>query len=610
MYKLILFLLLTFTSLFSQVHDVSISYYLEHDVNLSSHEVLIQNDTLFKDNPLSTHTRFGANATVWLQVVLRNDSDSVTHKVVKFLDIRLDRMDIYDEKGQFINNLGDCVPFEHRTYKDVQIAIRLEAQAKETTVRYIRFHNTNRSDLSYLVMDRPTYEEGLLSRKVMHAFFFGGMVVMLFYNIVLYLFVRQRAFLIYILYHSALLGVMLYYNGIVSQYYHPDSFDVNGGNVPWVLTYITVILAIAFLRSFLNTHKETPKLDKTLRYFIYAIVLFIPFQYFKILPIQTIIVVMMPLSLFLLYVSAYYSFVRRNMLAFFYLLGWITMLVAIIITSLLSLGLVVRNDFTADIFQIGTLVEVTLLSMGLAYRYKLNQDQLLQQNRVIHEQAKLASMGEMIAHISHQWRQPLATINSVTMRMDAEHRQKVLERDVLDRDLEEIEEMTAYMSKTIQDFNSYFMADKTKNLCKLAQVVEKSHVLIESTLKRHSISFSIESLDQDEVRIYDGELIQVLLVIFNNAIDALVMCEETSKAIVVKIKQEGNRHCIYIEDNAGGIDPAHLTKVFEPYFTTKFEAQGTGVGLYMSKMIIEESMKGRLTVRNTEVGACFMIELS
>ena len=608
MYKLIFFLLFSFIPLCAVQEQLSVAYHLDEE-NLTIKSVVADADRYFSD-PLSSHAKFDADVTLWLQLTLVNETPHPLERVVKFLDIRLDSMEVYDSEGRLIESAGDRLPFVNRRYKDAQIAIMLQAEAKSTVIRYVRFHNADRSDLSYMVMSRADYEEGLSFKKSMHAFFFGGMVVMLFYNIVLYLFVRQKAFLIYILYHSVLLVVMLYYNGLVSQYYRPQEYDVNGGNVPWFLTYTTVILAIAFLRSFLDIEKETPKIDRVLRYFIYSIIVFVPFQYFGLFPNQTIIVIMMPLSLFLLYVSAYYTFVRRNMLAFFYLLGWVTMLVAIVITSLLSLGLVVRNDFTADIFQIGTLVEVTLLSMGLAYRYKLNQDQLIRQNRVIHEQAKLASMGEMITHISHQWRQPLATINSVSMRIDAEHRQGLLTRDLLDRDLEEIEGLTAYMSKTIQDFNSYFTADKIKNSCDLSAIVERAHALVESTLEHHQIDFSIEAADQEEVWVYDGELTQVLLVLFNNAIDALLMREGQKRVITVKIVKENVHHIISVEDNAGGIAPEHLAKVFEPYFTTKFEAQGTGIGLYMSKMIIEESMKGHLSVSNTEQGACFVIMLT
>jgi len=609
MYRLMLFLLLGILPLFAQDNIVSVNYYEDQDQLLSVAKVHTSPELFFDKNRLIEHPTFDANVTLWLQIVLTNNSDEPVQKVIKFLDIRLDRMDLYDDNGNIITSMGDRVPFGGRVYKDVQIAIDLEAAPHTTTIRYIRFHNEDRSDLSYILEEKSVYQEALEYKKSVHAFFFGGMVVMLFYNIILYIFIRQKVFLTYIIYHTVLLVVMFYYNGLVSQYYRSDAYDVNGGNVPWILGYMAVILAITFLRDFLDVKKTTPRIDKTLQYFIYLILVMIPSQYIGFLPKQAFVVVMMPLSLYLLAISAYYSFFLRNMLAFFYFLGWITMLVAIVITGLLSLGLVERNDLTSDIFQLGTLIEVTLLSMGLAYRYKLTQEHLARQNSVIQEQAKLASMGEMIRHISHQWRQPLAAINSVTMRMDAEHRQQLLNQEVLEHDLGEIEDLTAYMSKTIQDFNSYFKADKVKKRVHLEAVVNNAYALVESTLERYRIDFNIVNDENEEILVYEGELIQVLLVIFNNAIDALVASEVEKRSLVVRIKQEGSVHLMYIEDSAGGIAKEHLNKVFEPYFTTKFEAQGTGIGLYMSKMIIEESMKGRLSVRNTEMGACFIIEL-
>ena len=318
---------------------------------------------------------------------------------------------------------------------------------------------------------------------------------------------------------------------------------------------------------------------------------------------------MMFLSLFLLYVSGYHSFVLKRKIALFYLLGWIVMLVAIIITGLLSFGYVQRNDFTIYIFQLGIIIEITLLSMGLAYRYKINQEALAESNRLIQEQAKLASMGELLRHISHQWRQPLSEINAVAMKIETEYRRETLDAKKLDENIEAIETITEHMSKTIQDFNSYFRSDKKSITVMPEQVIQKSLNLVKSSLKEHGIETSVVIEPTHSVKVVEGELVQVVLVLLNNARDAIVSKKCEAKWIKVWVREVDAKVLISVEDSGGGIAKENLSKVFEPYFTTKFEAQGTGIGLYMSKMIVEESLGGNLSVSNSRDGAKFIISL-
>ncbi len=587
---------------------VAITYFDDQNRTYDIESVLAQEDQLFTKQLQSDNAKFPPNATVWLKVTLVNAGDTRVEKVVEFLDIRLDRMDIYSQEGELLNALGDIVPFDNRVYDDAKIAINVGADAHQQNSILIRCSNADKSDLTYRVNDKEAYINNLVFEKIMHAFFFGALLIMLVYNFVLYLFIRENAFLIYIVYHIVVLVVMLYYNGLVSQYYYPDSFDINGGNVPVELGYLSVIFAIAFLRNFLNTREHTPKIDRWLHFFIYLNVTLLVLAFFKMVHNSLASVNMMSLSLFVLYVSGYHAFVLKRKLALFYLFGWLVMLLGIILTGLLSLGIIERNDFTSYIFQIGIVIEIALLSMGLAYRYKINQDQLAEKTRVLHEQSKLASMGEMLRHIAHQWRQPLSEINSVAMKIETEHRRKTLDDDSLDKNIEQIENLTEHMSKTIQDFNGYFKSNKEKVDRGLEEVVDKALDLVWSGLKKSDIRVdkSIESVEK--VNIVEGELIQVLLVLLNNARDALDNSDVQEKWIKIRIaKEENGRHIIEVEDSAGGIETENLTKVFEPYFTTKFESQGVGIGLYMSKMIVEESLGGTLHVSNSTKGAKFTL---
>ncbi len=433
---------------------------------------------------------------------------------------------------------------------------------------------------------------------------------------VVWLLIRERAVLDYVLYHMSLLFVLLHYNGGMGEYIFPQRYNLDAGTVALYYAAICTLLAIQFARSFLNTKELVPKIDKILLTFMslnlfitIVAVFFTDFEKTTHLNHYLFNISMPTESLFLLFVGAYMMLKLKNKIAMFYLSGWLMMMLGNVVTGLVTLDIVPRTDYTGFVLQFGILIEVILFAMGLAYRYKINQDQLIEKTQVLHEQSKLAAMGEMMRHIAHQWRQPLSEINSVAMKIETEHRRNTLDDTALDRNLEQIENITEHMSKTIQDFNSYFKSDKAKTKTTLEAVVDKALGLVMGGLSKNDIRIDKEVEADETVEIVEGELVQVLLVLLNNARDALKESDVSEKWIKIRIAKENEKYLIEVEDSAGGIEERNLEKVFEPYFTTKFESQGVGIGLYMSKMIVEESLGGRLTVENAKKGALFKIIL-
>jgi C4-dicarboxylate-specific signal transduction histidine kinase len=181
--------------------------------------------------------------------------------------------------------------------------------------------------------------------------------------------------------------------------------------------------------------------------------------------------------------------------------------------------------------------------------------------------------------------------------------------DSVEEKLLEIESLTAYMSKTIDDFKNFFNPNKQKSTFKIQQAIDKAYSIVKGTMKSHDIEMDIQVNLQIEYTSYLEELQQVILTILNNAIDALVSSEVSSPKISVLVYQENMQIIIEIKDNALGIDKNIIDKIFEPYFTTKYKSQGTGLGLYMAKMIIENAFDGILTVENILNGACFKLIL-
>jgi len=253
---------------------------------------------------------------------------------------------------------------------------------------------------------------------------------------------------------------------------------------------------------------------------------------------------------------------------------------------------------------------IYFFALVLVYHVRvINQERQEQENLLI-RQNKLASMGEMISLIAHQWRQPLSVINGIVLNIDIDDRKNILERERLDEHLNKIEETTNYLSKTINDFTDFFSKTKTKDTFLIADIINQVEQL--SGMGNHK-EIEIVYKTEKEIRIvgYRSELIQSILIILNNAIYAsLKNLSHTSKGkITIETEVLEDNLLISIEDNGGGINIKNIKKIFDPYFTTKDKTHGTGLGLYILKLIVEDSMNGRVSVANAKNGAKFTIKI-
>lgn len=227
----------------------------------------------------------------------------------------------------------------------------------------------------------------------------------------------------------------------------------------------------------------------------------------------------------------------------------------------------------------------------------LEVDQSRQKDKVMFQQAKLASMGEMLNNIAHQWRQPLNSINSYVAVLDSLFMKKGIADQEVEKYLLEIENQTKYMSQTIDNFKNYINPLKEKEKFKISEALNDVLSIVKYNFEQLEIKIDVNVLCDYEIEGYKGEYIQTIISILNNSKEAF----EHKKIKNPKIKIFVD-NILIIDDNAGGIDDTIIDRVFEPYFTTKYKHQGTGTGLYMAKMIIERSMNGALSIENIKNG--------
>ena len=239
------------------------------------------------------------------------------------------------------------------------------------------------------------------------------------------------------------------------------------------------------------------------------------------------------------------------------------------------------------------------------------QKQLREKELRLHETEKMMSMGEMIGNIAHQWRQPLSVISTVASGTKMNYALGVLEDADIAENMDNIIKKTNYLSETIDVFRNYIKEEKELKEVILQERIDISLNIVGTTLKNKHINL-INEINYNKpikINLILGELSQVLMNILNNAKDILLERNIKYPWIKIGLKQVNDKAVITIEDNGGGIPEDILPKIFDPYFTTKHQSQGTGLGLHMSYKIITESLKGELYAKNGKDGAKFFIEL-
>jgi len=239
----------------------------------------------------------------------------------------------------------------------------------------------------------------------------------------------------------------------------------------------------------------------------------------------------------------------------------------------------------------------------------------MKQNAIQHQhmvhQSRLAQMGEMISMIAHQWRQPLSAISATSSTIQLRADMEQLDKNTILKLSSKINTYVEHLSTTIDDFRNFFKQNKTKKITTIEEIINSTLDIIQVSLENKNISLIKNIKDSTECNTYVNEVKQVLLNIIKNAEDVLLEVKPNNPTITIEVPQvtRYSSITIIIKDNAGGVPEDIIDKIFDPYFSTKLSKNGTGLGLYMSKTIIEENCKGRLSVYNDKDGAVFTIEL-
>ena len=249
--------------------------------------------------------------------------------------------------------------------------------------------------------------------------------------------------------------------------------------------------------------------------------------------------------------------------------------------------------------------ELENLNFSLEDRIRKAVDELRQKDQVLIHQSRMAAMGEMIGNIAHQWRQPLNALGLVVANIKDAHDYKELDATYLNQAIADSNRLIQKMSSTISDFANFFRPDKKIAAFSGLKQIRDAIALVEASFKSNNVTIQCDTTEDVMLLGFPNEFSQVLLNLLVNAKDAIKASKTPNGCVVVNLTSRNGRGCITVRDNGGGIPEDIIGRIFDPYFSTK--QQGSGIGLYMSKMIIEDNMNGAITARNIENGAEFII---
>ena len=485
------------------------------------------------------------------------------------------------------------VPF---TIKENKKIIKLHKDIKKDLILHFDFKG-NIPNFNINIHNEFEYKYVLSDEKLFFGLVYGIMLCAFLYNFVFFLYNKEKSFLYYSLLQLSTLMLLLVVARPTSAF---DYFESVEAVLIFLITTIYVV-SILFNMEFLDTKRNSPLIHNILKFLIVLNFLDLALMFiiersflYDYVPSYVIILALL--------ISAFVVLIKGYKPALFYIAGWVTLFVFIFISE---------NSFSeyneVYLLHIGIALEALIFSLALAYKMRQARIEKEKNQQIAISQSKLASMGEMLANIAHQWRQPLTHISYVLMNLKTAHEKQKLTDEYFKRKSEEAKAQLTFMSNTIEDFSNFFKVSKQKESFSLKEVVEETLNLLTASLKLNNIEVKIDSKEDIFINSYKGELVQVLFNILNNSKDEFIKKQIKEPKIEIVLRKDRKNVFIEIIDNAEGIKFKDINKVFEPYLTTK--EKGLGIGLYISKTIIENSMKGQLLVENIKEGAKFIIKL-
>ncbi len=594
----------------TEIEKFNVGFIYDNNNSMSINEVKASNFTT-----TSNQHSFGNKPTiVWVKIEIRNitaiEKKIFLHNnfaylskeitIYEYIQDRLDDKNIYNILDNENNKLtGDVLVYP----------INLQAQCSKTL--YIKIIPVVTQVYNLNIYDNESHIKALRNKNFLSNIIITTLFSLAFYNIFLFFFNRKKEFIFYFLYLiNATIGLSYMYGSIF------ETLEVYGDSIYWI--NITAILVSGLLALFIKSIFSFKQKNKLLNNLLNSIIYIVALDLFIALFID------LQLSIDLVSLVFLYSFIvvfyigvslqkQQHPLAKTFLTAYTAYIIGFTLTILSLIGIIPINTFTFHASGISLIIEALLFSYLIHYHVKLLENKLVQQQNALILKNQKAQMGDMIGAITHQWKQPLNTISSIIMLLQYKIKDETkLSPEYLDDKLTQVNNNIHFLAETIDDFKDFFNPKKIKKNCDLSKLINKAISLSKDSILSNEISIKHDLKFTKEVYLFENELLHILLNIIQNSKEAFRDNKiDNDDVKMIKIIGNTKDDATYIDiiDNAGGISAENLPYIFHENYTTKEKNRGTGLGLYLSKVIIEDHMNGSIEVKNIAQGTMFRIIL-
>ncbi|MCT7554511.1 sensor histidine kinase [Aliarcobacter butzleri] len=429
-----------------------------------------------------------------------------------------------------------------------------------------------------------------INQIIFYGITFGILIMTIAYTLIRYIYSKEIFYISYCFMQISSLVYIVAYSKLYQISYFVQEFSLVLASV------FAVIFAVNYYEG-----KFLPKVSNykelILNTFLLNVVILTAFYHyilFEYLPYTIIYAI--------LFISIIFNLKQGFKPTLIYVIGWSIFCILLFIFDF-------KNRYIGlgyfDLVLVVFALEAMLFTISIAYKYNDLKKQNKEFEKMILQQSKFVKSGEMIANITHQFRQPLNNISYILINLKKRFESEKLDKIFFDKKVNQANEQVSFLSKTIDDFKEFYLQEKEKDDFLVKDSIQNALTILNPDLQKDSINLNLKFETFEDIKIFGvkNELSQVILSLVSNSIDALK--NRHNPKISINVVSSSAEVIIEILDNAGGIKAKNLKKIFEPYFSTKEE--GTGIGLYLSKIIIEESFGGKLQVQNIKDGAKFSI---
>ena len=497
---------------------------------------------------------------------------------------------ISDEKSLIYTNAT------YETINDIMIIKLDKYQKKELFFKY-KYQDSKQAEFRWKYINNFEYKYLLKHEGILYGVAYGIIFCAFLYYLIIYFSSQTRYFLYYSIMQLFVLLTLCAFTYL--------SYKSYVTTLEQALTDIfetgSLLFTLLFAKEVLNTKVTMPFMNKIMLFLIglnildiFAIFIFKYSILYEYMPFYV--------SFFISTLAGLISVFQKNYLHIVYTLGWFIVFLFLFLTELDSIE--ISGIYTV---HLSAPIESLIFSFALGYTLKKMVEEKNEKEKLLIHQSKLASMGEMINNIAHQWRQPLTHLGFINMNLQLAFEDEPLDKKYLKEKIEESNAQLDFMSKTIDNFRDFYKPNKQKEIFYISVAVKKALEIMEPIFESNKIEFEFNVIKDKQINAYENEYSQVILNILTNAKDVLISRQIQNPKIIISINEKNDSIITTILDNAGGIENKYINHIFDPYFTTK--QKGSGIGLYMSKMIIESHFKGKIKVLNKDKGASFSIEV-